>query len=127
MTRYTLPYPPSVNHYYRHVGARVLISSEGRKYREAVWLAVLEQGRKRHEGPVSVELLVSPPDKRRRDLDNVLKGLLDALAHAGVYEDDSQIDSLTVKRGRPGSGSVTVYVDAMPAAVGERWALDNVS
>jgi hypothetical protein len=28
----TLPYPPSVNHYYRRVGPRTLISREGREY-----------------------------------------------------------------------------------------------
>jgi len=127
MTRYTLPFPPSVNHYYRHVGARVLISSEGRKYREAVWLAVLEQGRKKHDGRLYVEILVNAPDKRRRDLDNLLKGLLDALQHAGLYEDDSQIDKLTITRGSDGSGSVTVYVDSRPEAVSARWPLDNAS
>ena len=29
-----LPWPPSVNHYYRHVGPRVLISRDGRKRAE---------------------------------------------------------------------------------------------
>nr|DAH86622.1 MAG TPA: endodeoxyribonuclease RUS [Caudoviricetes sp.] len=33
---FELPWPPSVNHYYRHVGPRVLISRDGRKYREIV-------------------------------------------------------------------------------------------
>ncbi len=28
-----LPYPPSVNHYWRRVGDRTLISREGRKFR----------------------------------------------------------------------------------------------
>ncbi len=39
-----------------------------------------------------------PPDRRRRDLDNLLKSVLDALEHAGVYADDSQIDLLVTKR-----------------------------
>ena len=33
---FELPWPPSVNHYYRHVGHRVLISRDGRHYRENV-------------------------------------------------------------------------------------------
>jgi len=32
-------------------------------------------------------------------MDNVLKATLDALQHAGLYDDDSQIDELCVKRG----------------------------
>ena len=33
---YVLPFPPSVNWYYRHVGDRTLLSREGREYREIV-------------------------------------------------------------------------------------------
>ena len=49
-----------------------------------------------------------PPDHRRRDLDNSMKGLLDALEHAGVYADDSQIDELKIVRGdvMPGGACV---------------------
>jgi crossover junction endodeoxyribonuclease RusA len=38
------------------------------------------------------------PDRRRRDLDNLLKAVQDALAHAGVYDDDSQIVDLRIRR-----------------------------
>lgn len=38
------------------------------------------------------------PDNRRRDAVNLLKAPLDALAHAGVYEDDSQIVELSIRR-----------------------------
>jgi crossover junction endodeoxyribonuclease RusA len=33
------------------------------------------------------------------DIDNRVKAALDALTHAGVYDDDSQIDELFVARG----------------------------
>jgi crossover junction endodeoxyribonuclease RusA len=45
---------------------------------------------------VLVELIM--PDNRRRDIDNYQKAALDALAHAGVYQDDCQIDELIVRR-----------------------------
>lgn len=49
-------------------------------------------------GRLSVEIDAHPPDRRRRDLDNLQKPLLDALEYAGVYEDDSQIDRLVSRR-----------------------------
>ena len=49
-------------------------------------------------GRLRVELLLYPPDRRRRDIDNYAKSLLDSLTKAGVWEDDSQIDELTIKR-----------------------------
>ena len=37
MTReFVLPWPSSINHYYRHVGLKVLISKDGRLYRERI-------------------------------------------------------------------------------------------
>jgi crossover junction endodeoxyribonuclease RusA len=92
-----LPYPPSVNHYWRHVGPRVLLSRQGRVYRDAVTLAVYQQGAPRLTGRLSLTLLVRCPDRRARDLDNMLKATLDALAYAGVYASDSQIDRLHVE------------------------------
>ncbi len=56
-------------------------------------------------GRLAVEVEVFPPDNRRRDVDNVIKALLDALQHGGAYLDDSQIVRLThreaeARRGR---------------------------
>ena len=84
-----LPWPPSLNHYYRHVGPRVLISRDGRKYRENVTAIARRTGHATFKCPVQVELDLYPPDNRRRDIDNSQKSLLDALTCAGVYEDDS--------------------------------------
>ena len=98
---YELPYPPTVNHYWRRVGERTLISCAGRAYRRRVMEALAEQRADEAEGSVAVIVHVQPPDRRRRDLDNILKALLDALQHGGAYQDDSQIDHLEVIRGEP--------------------------
>lgn len=60
---------------------------------------MLERGvREMLTGRLAVTIHAFPPDRRRRDLDNLMKALLDSLEHAGVYEDDSQIDMLQVFR-----------------------------
>lgn len=120
-----LPYPPSVNHYWRRVGPRTLISRQGRAYRREVAAAVERIDRVAEQipltGPLSVEVLLYPPDRRRRDLDNTLKGLLDALEHAGVYLDDSLIERLSVEKRDVVEGGKAVVVirrrDILPDGV----------
>jgi crossover junction endodeoxyribonuclease RusA len=58
-----------------------------------------------------VKILVNPPDRRRRDIDNLTKVPLDALTHAAVWEDDSQIDELYIRRNpvTPG-GAITIQI-----------------
>ena len=91
-----LAFPPSVNHYWRHVNGRTLISYKGRAYRQQVLHDVQRSGLRALTGPIKLEAIVTRPDKRRRDVDNLLKSLLDALDHADVYEDDSQIHDLRI-------------------------------
>ena len=113
----TLPWPPSVNHYYRRVGARTLISREGRRYRKAV-AALLNGGGPRKppaDGRIALAMDAFPPDRRRRDLDNLLKSVQDALEHGGVYADDSQIDLLIVARGAPvRNGLLEIRIEELP-------------
>jgi len=91
-----LPYPPSVNHYWRYARGRFYISPAGHSYRKAVAAALF--GCEKLSGPVALEIEVYPPDRRRRDLDNILKSVLDALEHAGAFDDDAQVASIFVER-----------------------------
>jgi crossover junction endodeoxyribonuclease RusA len=50
------------------------------------------------DATISVEVDVYPPDKRKRDLDGVVKVLLDSMQHAKIYDDDCQISRLLVTR-----------------------------
>ena len=108
MLHLELPYPPSVNHYWRRVGARTLISRGGRAFRQAVCAILRARGVRPLDGPLDVKITVHPPDKRRRDIDNVLKSLLDALQHGGAYADDSQIIRLVVEKGTRLDGGKTI-------------------
>lgn len=103
--QFELPWPPSTNRIWRNVVVRgrpqTLLSTEGRQFRAlaAQHCMVARVAGKRLVGRLEVSLLAMPPDRRARDLDNVLKATLDALTHAGVWVDDSQIDRLAVSRG----------------------------
>ena len=101
MIELILPYPPSVNTYWRHVGSKVLISKEGRAYRvnvaAVVTAAALTEGlRGFGNALLEMEIDLYPPDNRIRDLDNHDgKAIFDSLKQAGVYENDSQIKKRT--------------------------------
>jgi crossover junction endodeoxyribonuclease RusA len=115
---FDLPWPPSVNNYYRHVGPRVLISRAGRKYRMMVVSRLT--GSHKLVGRLSLSLECYPPDRRRRDLDNLLKACQDALVHAGVMEDDSQIRRLQMEMLEPIEGGlVHVRLETLPERRGQ--------
>lgn len=100
-----LPWPPSVNHYWRRVGARTLISRHGRKYKLDVAAACIAKRTRPSGERLSVSIVAFPPDRRRRDLDNLFKPVLDSLA-GYAYDDDSQIDLLTIERGPTTDGGL---------------------
>ncbi len=130
----TLPYPPSINHYWRRVGPRTLISREGRAFCKNVCALLGSSGHRKPPsgGRIALCMDAYPPDRRRRDLDNIQKPTLDALEHAGVYEDDSQIDLLVTKRCKvvPG-GRLLVQIMSFPLRqcplCGSHWDAFNAS
>jgi crossover junction endodeoxyribonuclease RusA len=114
---FTIPFPPSANHAYRNVRGRTLISRQGRRFRGEV-CALLDGGGPRKPpagGRIALYMDAFPPDHRKRDLDNLQKPVLDALEHAGIYEDDSQIDLLITRRGVVSDGgSIRVRIELLP-------------
>lgn len=65
------------------------------------------------EDRLALEVFAHPPDKRRRDIDNILKCLCDGLQHAGVYEDDCQIDDIHISRAKTHGGIVLVEISVI--------------
>ncbi|WP_330539650.1 RusA family crossover junction endodeoxyribonuclease [Aeromonas hydrophila] len=118
----TLPWPPSTNRIWRNVTVsgkpRTLLSQEGRVYRKvaADVCLVAKLAGKQIPDRLALRLVVQAPDRRARDLDNTVKAVQDALTHAGVWLDDSQIDRLLVERGPVVKGGmVSVTVEVMSA------------
>lgn len=112
---FELPWPPSVNHYWKHGKmGRVFLGEAGKKFRAGCVGAVREWNAGRGvaaAGKVALEVYAIRPDRRKRDIDNILKALLDGLVHAGVLDDDSQVAELHVVMGEveaPGRTRVTV-------------------
>jgi crossover junction endodeoxyribonuclease RusA len=107
----TLPWPPSVNTYWRTFQGRMIISAKGRDYRKAATEQVaLQGGAAGYQGKLCVEIEAFRPDKRRRDLDNLLKAALDACTAAGVWSDDSNIVDLRIYWADSIGGMIKVHV-----------------
>jgi crossover junction endodeoxyribonuclease RusA len=95
-----LPFPNSTNTHWRHARGRHYVSPQGVAFRNLVKTEVERCSLKAPDGRLELSVMLYPPDKRRRDLDNFgTKSLLDALTFSGLIEDDSLIDRLLIERG----------------------------
>lgn len=95
-----LPWPPSWNKLYRISGSRMYKTRAAKDFATEVQVAVR---RYRFDGfgtaRIELDIQAWPPDKRRRDLDNIQKILLDSMQMAKLYKDDSQVDRISIVRG----------------------------
>ena len=59
---------------------------------------------------LEMQVTLYPKDRRKQDIDNRIKALWDALADAGVFDNDEQIDTLMVQRGaiKKGGGCMVI-------------------
>ena len=92
-----LPFPPPLRSYY--IRGKIL-SKRARAFRAEICGIIFENAMNLGvDYPVDFTVIIYPPDRRVRDLDNHLKSLQDSLTHAGVWVDDSQVRQLHVYRG----------------------------
>jgi crossover junction endodeoxyribonuclease RusA len=102
----TLPWPPSANNLHAVVRGRKVLSKAGRMYRELVALRVLElRPQPLGKARLTVQIDAHEPDKRRRDIANIEKAAIDSLTRTGLWDDDSQIDHLSIRRFPPMGGT----------------------
>lgn len=98
----------------------VLVSAKAREYRQSVAADVaLNPEYLPLEGRLGVSIYLQAPTRRKYDIDNRIKTVLDALQHAGVFEDDEAVDVLEVRRGPiVEGGCCTVMVELLDQKVG---------
>jgi len=115
MTIIKLPYPPSMNTYWRNFRGNTVLSKAGREFKQAVWVCVMEQKIPKFTNKrLEVTMWLYPRSKVVTDLDNRLKAVLDGLEDAGVYDNDGQIDVLMIQRGEQrNGGGVDVMIEVI--------------
>lgn len=117
-----LQFPPTLNDYYGNHGHVKYVKKKGKAFKRAVRQEVMETLGvfETITEPMNCEVTLYMPDRRRRDLDNYMKALLDSLSPdpkedwSGLWEDDSLIDQLTIHRGETVKGGL-VLMEINPA------------
>ena len=105
---FSLGWPPSVNHYWvqlKRPPYRVP-SKQGALYRQQVHQDVQYLQGWPRQARLAAFIVAHPPDRRERDLDNLLKATFDSLQHAGMYVSDTQLHFIQIQRG-------VVYTDGL--------------
>lgn len=96
---FILPYPIglSANNSWQYSKRGIYLCNHIKTFREIVYFALRKTKRFGTE-PLKVMINVFPPDKRKRDIDNVIKPILDALQKAELFVDDCQVQSIFVEK-----------------------------
>jgi crossover junction endodeoxyribonuclease RusA len=99
MIQITLPWPPSVNRIWRNAGGKTYRDPKYMAWiKETGWVIKLAKCTK-IIGPFSASIVLYPPDKRKIDIDNRIKVILDAAQKNDLIEDDSMCRLLLVSYG----------------------------
>jgi crossover junction endodeoxyribonuclease RusA len=110
-----LPYPPSVNHMYINARGRRFPNAKAKAYKTAISEYVAEyRVPKFEDAKIALIVWAYPPDRRKRDISNLLKIIEDSLQDAGVFNDDFNIDFIEIKRGEiKKGGGLVVMIETM--------------
>lgn len=99
-----LPYPPSANRIWRNINGRTIKSKDYRTWRSNAIAHIVDQTFTKTEplgkdDPLDLTIMLWPPDRRRRDIDNPVKPIMDALEC--IIDDDCRVIDLQVSRFQP--------------------------
>ena len=122
-----LPFPVSVNQLYRANRGRNILSKRGRAYKNAVDVLYPNEKIVFPTERLRLVMHVVPPDRRRRDIDNLTKCCIDSCKR--WISDDEQIDDLRIIRYLPDEakeGFVIIELEAIGNQIrlqGQKWDL----
>lgn len=109
---FELPFPPSTNAIWRTAGGRVHRSASYQEWQIAAGYQLSQQIRSQKvPGPIGIELRFVKPSKRRMDLDNRIKPVLDLLVAHQVIDDDCLVQNISAQWAQDGA-PVQVLVTA---------------
>jgi len=113
---FTMPWPPSVNHWHQPCRGRIIKGAVARDYeRLAVdHLKSIKISGEKIESKLSVTMVLMPPTNARYDIDNRTKGIFDSLSASGFWVDDSQVQKLTIEKGeKVKNGMVSISINVI--------------
>ncbi len=110
MIELQLPFPPSANRLWRRSGHTIHKSKTYTDWlRDAGW-QVIAQKAGGIAGPYTLAIQAKRPDKRRRDIDNLIKPINDLLMSVGAVDDDSHCELVSARWVTTGDG-ITVRIE----------------
>jgi len=106
---------PKSNRYIRRKGGAVFKPPRVKNWEaRAIWEIRQQYEGEPLDGPLSVEIILILPNRRKRDIDNMLKSLWDVLERAKVIKNDNQIYEVrTVKKIEKGMQGTTIFISPM--------------
>lgn len=110
MIELTLPYPPSANRLWTRTRRGMRKTDKYCDWLRIAGYMALAQKVPGLTGPYKLSICALRPDRRRRDIDNLIKPVSDLLQSVGVIEDDSDCEQVTARWVTNGS-PLTVRVE----------------
>lgn len=105
-----LPLPPSANRLWVRARKGMRRSDEYVAWLNSAGWTAKTQRPGSVKGPFKLSIHAARPDKRRRDIDNLIKPTLDLMQHLRVVEDDSDCELVSARWVTIGEG-VTIIIE----------------
>lgn len=110
-----LPYPPSANRLWVRARKGMRKSDAYSAWLTEAGYIAKSQHQKPLSGPYKLSIHAKRPDKRRRDIDNLIKPLNDLLQSIGLIADDTDCEMVCARWITSGLEKITILVQ--PASV----------